>query len=94
MYWFDIREDCRSMFASLGFPIFIWIFGKGGEFGFYGFPSFDSKTIKIATEQFTAVSDRITCSGRLAGKKSKPCTKTMPKAACREFPIDAAPRSV
>jgi sarcosine oxidase len=57
MYWFDIKEDCCSTFAPPGFPIFIWIFGKGGEFGFYGFPSLDSKTIKIATEQFTAISD-------------------------------------
>ena len=57
MYWFDIREDCRSTFAPPGFPIFIWIFGKGGEFGFYGFPTLDGKTIKIATEQFTATTD-------------------------------------
>ncbi|HEX9788789.1 MAG TPA: N-methyl-L-tryptophan oxidase [Candidatus Binatia bacterium] len=57
MYWFDIREDCRSTFAPPGFPIFIWIFAKGGEFGFYGFPTFDGKTIKIATEQFTAITD-------------------------------------
>jgi sarcosine oxidase len=57
MYWFDIREDCRSMFAPPGFPIFIWIFGKGGEFGFYGFPTLDGKTIKIATEQFAATTD-------------------------------------
>ena len=57
MYWFDIREDCRTMFAPPGFPIFIWIFAKGGEFGFYGFPTLDGKTIKIATEQFTAPTD-------------------------------------
>ncbi|HEU4344406.1 MAG TPA: N-methyl-L-tryptophan oxidase [Candidatus Binatia bacterium] len=53
MYWFDIREDCRSTFAPPAFPIFIWIFAQGGEFGFYGFPTLDGKTIKIATEQFT-----------------------------------------
>jgi sarcosine oxidase len=57
MYWFDISEDCRSTFASPGFPIFIWIFGEGGEFGFYGFPTLDGKTIKIATEQFKAIID-------------------------------------
>ena len=57
MYWFDIREDCRSTFASPAFPIFIWIFKKGGEFGFYGFPTLDGKTIKIATEQFKAIID-------------------------------------
>ena len=57
MYWFDIREDCRSLFAPPGFPIFIWIFANSGEFGFYGFPTLDGKTIKIATEQFTAITD-------------------------------------
>ena len=57
MYWFDIREDCRSTFAPPGFPIFIWIFAKGGEFGFYGFPTLDGKTINIATEQFRAITD-------------------------------------
>jgi sarcosine oxidase len=57
MYWFDIREDHRWTFAPPGFPIFIWIFGRGGEFGFYGFPTRDGKTIKVATEQFTALTD-------------------------------------
>ena len=57
MYWFDIREDHRSAFIPPGFPIFIWIFAKGGEFGFYGFPTLDGKTIKIATEQFTVTTD-------------------------------------
>jgi sarcosine oxidase len=57
MYWFDVRGDYRSTFAPPGFPIFIWIFAKGSEFGFYGFPTLDGKTIKIATEQFTAITD-------------------------------------
>ena len=57
MYWFDIREGCRPAFAAPGFPIFIWLFGTGRQFGFYGFPSLDGKTIKIATEQFTANTD-------------------------------------
>jgi sarcosine oxidase len=57
MYWFEIREDCRPAFAPPSLPIFIWIFGKGGEFGFYGFPMLDGKTIKLATEQFSAITD-------------------------------------
>ena len=57
MYWFEIKEDSRWSFAPPSFPIFIWIFAEGGEFGFYGFPTLDGKTIKIATEQFTAISD-------------------------------------
>ena len=57
MYWFAITEDCRSSFAAPGFPIFIWISGKGSEFGLYGFPTLDGKTIKVATEQFAASTD-------------------------------------
>ena len=57
MYWFAIREDCRAIFAGFRFPIFIWIFGKGSEFGFYGFPALDGKTVKVATEQFAASAD-------------------------------------
>jgi len=57
MYWFDIEENRRAAFVPPGFPIFIWIFAKGGEFGFYGFPTLDGKTIKVATEQFTATAD-------------------------------------
>jgi sarcosine oxidase len=55
MYWFEIRTDLRPRFAAPEFPIFIWIFGTGSEFGFYGFPTLDGKTIKVATEQFTAL---------------------------------------
>ena len=57
MYWFEIREDHRSAFAPPDFPIFIWIFGKDGELGLYGFPTLDGKSIKIATEQFTSTAD-------------------------------------
>jgi sarcosine oxidase len=57
MYWFEIRENYRAAFAWPNFPIFIWIFRKGGEFGFYGFPTLDGKSIKIATEQFTSTAD-------------------------------------
>jgi sarcosine oxidase len=37
------------------FPIFIWFFEIGGETVFYGFPSLDGKTIKIASEQYANV---------------------------------------
>jgi sarcosine oxidase len=72
MYWFDIREDCRSTFGPPGFPIFIWIFGRGGEFGFYGFPTLDGKTIKIATEQFTATTnpDHVQCAVSMEEEQS------------------------
>jgi sarcosine oxidase len=51
MYWFTIRDQFRSMFLPPRFPIFIWVFGTG-KLGFYGFPSLDGKTIKLAGEQY------------------------------------------
>ena len=57
MYWFEIQPEHQAMFRAPGFPIFIWIFGTGSEFGFYGFPSLDGRTIKVATEQFTQTTD-------------------------------------
>jgi len=53
MYWFGIKDDFGPTFTLGSFPIFIWIFKKGGDFGFYGFPTLDGKTIKMASEQYT-----------------------------------------
>ena len=55
MYWFTIRDHFRSSFIPGQLPIFIWIFEKGRDFGFYGFPSLDGKTIKLASEQYDIV---------------------------------------
>jgi sarcosine oxidase len=55
MYWFMIRDHSRSTFLPGQFPVFIWIFEKGRDFGFYGFPSLDGKTIKLASEQYEVV---------------------------------------
>jgi sarcosine oxidase len=55
MYWFMIWDHFQSTFLPGQFPIFIWIFEKGGNFGFYGFPSLDGKTIKLASEQYNVV---------------------------------------
>lgn len=57
MYWFEIEERYRRRFTPPAFPIFIWILGTGSEFGFYGFPSLDGETIKVATEQFAESCD-------------------------------------
>jgi sarcosine oxidase len=53
MYWFRIKEGAQGTFARGRFPIFIWIFEKGGDFAFYGFPTFDGVTLKIAGEQYS-----------------------------------------
>src|ERR1044071_7102779 len=53
MHWFRIEESARGTFAPGRFPIFIWIFDKGGDFAFYGFPTLDGVTLKIAGEQYS-----------------------------------------
>ena len=55
MYWFRIGDNFRSTFSVGQFPIFIWIFENNTDFGFYGFPTLDGKTIKIASEQYAIV---------------------------------------
>jgi sarcosine oxidase len=57
MFWFGIRDDLRSQFLPGEFPIFIWIFENARDNFFYGFPSLDGKTIKIASEQYGSVTD-------------------------------------
>ena len=52
MHWFRIEDGLQEAFAPERFPIFIWIFDKGGDFAFYGFPSLDGVTLKIAGEQY------------------------------------------
>jgi len=56
MYWFRVRDDSRRAFAPGEFPIFIWIASRGPDFGFYGFPSLDERTIKVASEQYALTS--------------------------------------
>jgi sarcosine oxidase len=52
MYWFRVKDKSREDFAPGKFPIFIWILDDARAFGFYGFPSLDEKTIKVASEQY------------------------------------------
>jgi sarcosine oxidase len=92
MCWFDIREDCRSKFAPPGFPIFIWIFAKGSGFGFYGFPTLDGKTIKVATEQFTAIADPDRVPRAISIEEQQSMHKDYVQDACQQFPIAAKPQ--
>ena len=50
LYWFEI--DDPEDYASEVFPVFNWEFNTAHEDFMYGFPSLDSKTIKVATEQY------------------------------------------
>jgi sarcosine oxidase len=52
LYWFDIRNEVREMFAPGRFPVFIWNL-PDRKYGIYGFPAVDGPDggVKIATEQ-------------------------------------------
>lgn len=49
LYWFEL-EDNFELYKRM--PIFIWMYGIDTNNFFYGFPSLDSSTIKIAGEEF------------------------------------------
>lgn len=53
LFWFKIDQEHIQNYVPNNFPIYIWVFEKGNEFGFYGLPSIDGQTIKMAGEQFT-----------------------------------------
>jgi sarcosine oxidase len=55
LYWFALQE-LSPEFMPEQMPIFIWSSPKV-EKGFYGFPSLDGVSIKVATEQFDTLSD-------------------------------------
>ncbi len=55
LYWFGLQQP-EPRFSPEEMPIFLWSSGHV-EKGFYGFPSLDGLSVKVATEQFTALSD-------------------------------------
>ncbi len=55
LYWFAL-QGFSPRFMPEQMPIFLWSSPKV-EKGFYGFPSLDGVSIKMATEQFDTVSD-------------------------------------
>lgn len=70
MHWFSIEESARRSFAPGHFPIFIWIFDKGGDFAFYGFPSLDGVTLKIAGEQYSETTSAESVERRISEEES------------------------
>ena len=75
MYWFNIRDDARAQFSVGRFPIFIWILGQGGDF-FYGFPSLDGKTVKVASEQYANVTTPDEVDRQIAEEEKESMYKT------------------
>ena len=47
LYWFAADASWSAA------PAWIWFHGPGAEDSFYGFPSLDGRTVKVATEQYT-----------------------------------------
>ena len=70
MYWFNVRDDAIAKFSVGTFPIFIWICDKGGDF-FYGFPSLDGKTVKMASEQYANVTTPETVDRKIAAEEKE-----------------------
>ncbi len=52
MFWFKIQNRMRDAMLPGKFPIFIWIFEKEAGNIFYGFPSLNGESIKMASEQY------------------------------------------
>ena len=55
LYWFALQKPSR-LFLPESMPIFIWN-SMQIEKGFYGFPTLDGVSIKVATEQLVSTSD-------------------------------------
>jgi sarcosine oxidase len=55
LYWFALGKP-ESRFFPESMPIFLWN-SASLEKGFYGFPTLDGVSIKVATEQFVSTSD-------------------------------------
>jgi sarcosine oxidase len=55
LYWFALQES-SPRFSPAQMPIFLWSSPRV-EKGFYGFPSLDGVSLKVATEQFETLSD-------------------------------------
>lgn len=55
LHWFPVEEP--AAYAPDRFPIVIWMHGSGPEDYFYGFPSLDGATVKLATERYDATWD-------------------------------------
>lgn len=64
LYWFALDGE-PSRFAPDKMPIFLWSSAQV-EKGFYGFPSLDGVSAKVATEQFAVVSSADDGAGAVA----------------------------
>ena len=56
LHWFEVPAGSHD-YGPDAFPTFIWRHGAQRYEGFYGFPSLDGRTIKLATGQFEVASD-------------------------------------
>jgi sarcosine oxidase len=55
LYWFALEKPQPCFFPE-SMPIFLWS-SASVEKGFYGFPTLDGISVKVATEQFVATTD-------------------------------------
>ena len=69
LYWFGLDGD-PSGFSPETMPIFLWSSAQV-EKGFYGFPSLDGLSVKVATEQFAVVSSADDGPGAVAAEEAQ-----------------------
>lgn len=55
LHWFEASDP--AAYAPDRFPVFIWMHGQTEEDYFYGFPSLDGTTVKVASERYAAPTD-------------------------------------
>jgi sarcosine oxidase len=56
VFWFALKDNFPK-YKPDAMPIYIWMYGNGFDGYFYGFPSIDGTSIKVAREQFEITSD-------------------------------------
>jgi sarcosine oxidase len=56
LFWFALESNF-SQYKPDAMPIYIWMYGNGFDGYFYGFPSIDGTSIKVAREQFETESN-------------------------------------
>ena len=56
LFWFALKDNFPK-YKPDAMPIYIWMYGNGFDGYFYGFPSVDGTSIKVAREQFEIESD-------------------------------------
>lgn len=56
LFWFALKDNFPK-YKPDSLPIYIWMYGNGFDGYFYGFPTLDGTSVKVAREQFETACD-------------------------------------